>query len=66
MQGVRVVIRFAIYDAKIAKDGLKYALAHPSNGAILAYCDTKEEAERARDAINDLALQLRRVGEVVK
>jgi hypothetical protein len=30
--------------------------------SILAYCDTKEEAERYRDAINDLPRQLRAVG----
>lgn len=33
---------------------------HPSNGAVLAYCDTEEEAERTRDAINYLATKLKR------
>ena len=47
-------------DAKTGKIG--WAVIHPSNGAILAYADTEEEAVAYREAINDLPRQLRALG----
>ena len=42
--------------------GQKWYVSHPNNPSILAYCDTENEAKRVRDAINDLARQLRSLG----
>jgi hypothetical protein len=65
MQGDNM-IRLIITDADVRKssrDG--WLVEHPSNGAILAYCETEDEAKRVRDAINDMARTLRTVGEKV-
>lgn len=43
-----------------------WMVKHPSNGAILAYCSTKEEASMYREAINDIPRLLREVGMSVK
>lgn len=56
-----------IHDARIeshetivnGKTRVQYYVAHPCNGAILAYCDTRVEAELYREAINDLPRILR-------
>ena len=39
-------------------DVILRAEALQSNGAILAYCDTQEEAQAYRDALNDIPRQL--------
>jgi hypothetical protein len=54
------MIHLIITDADIRPSGAggNYHLRHPMNDAILAYCDTQEEAEIARKGINDLALRL--------
>jgi hypothetical protein len=63
-----------IHDARIEKyettmqSGtvrVSWNVMHPSNGAVLAYCDTEDEAKDYRDAINDLPRQLRAVGHKV-
>lgn len=52
-----------IHDARVELRGRKtWYVFHPSNDAVLARCDSREEAERYRDAINDLPRQLRGVG----
>jgi hypothetical protein len=60
------MIRFLTDDAKVV--GIRpgeWHVVHPSNDAILATANTKHEAERAVDALNDMARQLRDVGEKV-
>lgn len=52
------------WDPKVGRTG--WAVVHPSNGAILAYADTKEEAAAYRDALNDLPRQLRAQGVEVR
>ena len=60
------MIRIAMTDANVRKSSRSgWLVEHPSNGAILAYCDTEEEAKRVQDAINDMARVLREVGEKV-
>ena len=43
-----------------------WTVIHPASDAVLAACDTKEEASVVREAFNDLARQLRAVGHKVK
>lgn len=56
------MIAFSICDADIRQHGKQYIVVHPSNGAILAYCQDLEAAKAVRDAINDLPRQLRGQG----
>lgn len=66
------MILIAITDAKVEKLGKRWIVTHPVERtlelprAILAYCDTEAEAKRVRDAINDIPLHLRGVGERVR
>lgn len=63
------MIKIVIEDADIGRSStttrVEFIVQHPSNGAILAYCDTKEEAVAVREGINDLARQLRGIGHKV-
>jgi len=49
-----------VQDAKTGE--IYWALVHPSNGAILAYADTKDEAVAYKEAINDIPRRLRGIG----
>lgn len=67
------MIRPVIHDAPVERCGVwdvknktGWAVIHPTNGAILAYCDTKEEAQAYRDALNDIPRQLRELGIEIK
>lgn len=67
------MIHPVIHDALVQRSGymtgdgkVGWTVAHPSNGAILAYADTKEEAAAYRDALNDLPRQLREQGVQVR
>lgn len=64
------MIRPVIHDAEINKAppgvGYTHTVVHPANGAVLAYCDSKEEAVMYREVLNDLPRQLREVGMVVR
>lgn len=58
-----------INDALVSRSGYRtadgkigWAVVHPTNGAILAYCDTEAEARAYKEALNDLPRQLRAVG----
>jgi hypothetical protein len=39
-------------------EGRGWLVQHPSNDAILAYCDTEKEANEVRKALADLAKRL--------
>lgn len=68
------MIQIVVEDAEVSQCGAYdprtkttgWACVHPSNGAILAYCDTEAEAIAVREAINDLARQLRATGKEVR
>lgn len=48
-------------DARIQQSSLGWLVLHRSNSAVLATCETREEAVTVREAYNDLARQLRRI-----
>jgi len=52
--------RIVIEDADIVhmSDRSEWILKHPSNGAVLAYCDSREEAVAIREMINDMQRKL--------
>lgn len=53
--------RIVIEDANIIQmsdRSERWILTHPSNGAILAYCDSREEASAIRELINDMRRKL--------
>lgn len=58
---INIVIEDAVV-INLATDITSFAVKHPNNEAILAYCDSKEDAFAFQAAINDLARQLRRAG----
>lgn len=60
------MIKSLIEDAKIGQ-GIPngWHVIHGGNGAVLAYCDTKAEAEAYREAVNDLPRLLRAVASTV-
>ena len=53
---IRLVIDHV--DIRKADSGTQWYVLHPSNDAILAYCNTEEEAGMVRKALNELAAQL--------
>jgi hypothetical protein len=55
---IRLVIDHVDIRQSDSKAGGQWYVMHPSNDAILAYCDTKEEAELTRKGLADLAAQL--------
>lgn len=57
-----MAIRFSVLDAHVCGSGRDWRVVHPTNDAILAYCDTRAEAVRVLDAINDMPRMLRGVG----
>lgn len=62
------MIKIVIEDAEVKELSSthdRFIVRHPSNDAILAYCDTKEEAVAVCEGINDLARQLRGIGHKV-
>jgi hypothetical protein len=55
-------IQFAIHDAHVSPDRGnpgRWLVLHPCNDAILAYCDTREEAEQAVIRLNALCKSYR-------
>lgn len=64
------MIQYTIEDAEVKQCGLRrgdeIGWAVVSHGICIAYADTKEEATAAREAINDLARQLRAIGHKVR
>lgn len=48
-------------EVRLSGDGKTYHVIHPSNGAILAYCDTEEEAIDVRSALQSLGRQYARL-----
>jgi hypothetical protein len=68
------MIHFHIWDARIVKsdDGKCHYImhptsdaTHPTSDAVLGWADTRAEAQRAVDVINDMARVLRGTGEKV-
>lgn len=58
-----MTIKSAIENATIVSYGSSsWLVTHPSNGAILFYCDTKNEAEHAIRVLNDLSYTLAKKG----
>jgi hypothetical protein len=57
------MVKLTTDDAKISKQpsGEVY-VTHPTNGAILAYCNSEAEARDVVELLNDLARQLRGLG----
>ena len=53
------MITLAITDANIHQSGKRWHVVHPHNDAILAYCNTREEAVAVREMINDMPRQMR-------
>lgn len=57
------MIQVVIGDARVCEStsGNKacWHVRHPSNDSILAYCDSRDEANTVRDALNTLAEQMR-------
>jgi DNA-directed RNA polymerase subunit L len=52
------MIELEIREARIKEsfsNPISYYVEHPCNDAILAYCDTEEEAERVREELNRVA-----------
>ena len=62
VKGQKVMIRLVIDHVDVRKadpaTGGRWYVLHPSNDAILAYCDTEEEAGMVRKALNKLAAEL--------
>lgn len=56
------MINIAIKDARVVErtDGGFY-VEHPQNDAILAYCDTNDEAKAVVSVLNDLAAQIENI-----
>ena len=46
--------QIVIKNARIHKWGNQYTVVHPSNDAILAYCDTEQEAKEVIEALDKL------------
>ncbi len=47
------MVQVVIGNADIVKvEGRRWQVRHPSNGAILAYCDTEGEAKSVRSALD--------------
>lgn len=63
-----LVMQRAVVDtagAPPADVGYSHVVKHPSNGAILAYCDTANEAQAVCDIIRNMDQQLRAAGHKV-
>ncbi len=53
------MIRFVIDNADVRESQRAgWLVEHPTNSAILAYCDTEEEAKRVRDALGRIGRAL--------
>lgn len=56
-------ITFAILDPKISKStSSRWMVIHPTSDVVLAYCDSKRDAEAVVDAINDMPRVIRAAG----
>jgi hypothetical protein len=58
---IRLVIDHVDVREASPGSGGEWWVLHPSNDAILAYCDTKEEAELVSKGLRELAAQLAKV-----